>query len=177
MATFDKAIGTVLEHEGGFVANPADPGGATNWGISLRWLRAQGLLGDVDHDGDVDADDIRNLTRNQAIALYRDKFWRASYEWMIQPLAIKVLDTAVNVGPERAHRILQEALNAIGLPVSVDGICGVQTVKACIAAGPENLDQLLMEFRAAQSVYYAGLAIDKPDLRRFLKGWMRRAAS
>ena len=44
MSDFESAIPTILRHEGKFEQNAADPGGVTNYGISLRWLKAQGLL-------------------------------------------------------------------------------------------------------------------------------------
>ena len=57
---FARAIERVLEHEGGFVDNPDDPGGKTRWGISQR---AYPFL------------DLSTLTREGAIALYRRDAW------------------------------------------------------------------------------------------------------
>jgi lysozyme family protein len=67
---FDLSLPHILEHEGGdkLVDHPADPGGITRWGISLRALRKLGI--DVDGDGDSDADDIRALSIEDARGIY-----------------------------------------------------------------------------------------------------------
>ena len=75
MSDFELARPTVLRHEGGYVNNPNDPGGATKYGISLRWLKGQGLLGDVTHDMVVDIKDIQALTVDQAAGFYRVQWW------------------------------------------------------------------------------------------------------
>jgi lysozyme family protein len=71
MAVFETAIDVVLRHEGGFVNNVHDSGGATNFGISLRFLRDYPGDGDFDGDGDVDIDDIRKMTLTDAKRVYR----------------------------------------------------------------------------------------------------------
>lgn len=78
MSNFDLAIQTVLSHEGSFVADPYDIGGATNYGISLRWLQSVGdidkdsfLEGDLNKDGTVDIKDIKKIDQKQAIEFYR----------------------------------------------------------------------------------------------------------
>ena len=112
---FSAAIKTVLKHEGGFVNDPDDPGGATNWGISLRFLKGQGLeVGDVDHDGDIDADDILKMSQSDAIAIYRQAFWvKNGYgSFPDHRVAAKTFDLCVNMGPRQAHKILQRAINA-----------------------------------------------------------------
>ena len=59
MSTFEDAIPTILRHEGGFNNDPVDAGGATNYGVSLRWLKAQGLLEDLEQQ-DRTQDEIRS---------------------------------------------------------------------------------------------------------------------
>src|SRR3972149_6708748 len=74
---FSAAVEQVLEHEGLLSNDPRDPGGITNFGISLRWLKSIGtILGDIDKDGDVDAHDVAAPSRTQAKELYWLKFWR-----------------------------------------------------------------------------------------------------
>lgn len=175
MAKFEDMIEGVLEHEGALSDDPNDPGLVTHWGISLRWLRSLGpMIGDLDGDGEVTEDDIRGLTREQAIELYREKFWDPRYAEMPDGVASKVFDAAVNMGPSAAHRLLQEALRELGFNLAVDGVLGPMTMDAVKTA---DWYDLLREFRAAQSYRYARLAIANPNLQTFLRGWLRRAAA
>ena len=179
MADFDQAIGTVLAHEGGLADDPDDPGGITNFGISLRFLRATGdlLLGDVDGDGDLDGDDIRAMTAERAARLYKAHFWDVWGYGRIadQAVATKVFDTAVNVGPAEANRILQRAVNEVGTAgLDVDGVLGPKTLAAVNAADP---GRLLGALRAEQATFYGDLVDRNPRLGKYLKGWLRRAAS
>lgn len=125
--------------EGGLVDHPADPGGITHHGVSLRWLRelaqeecrkqarscdgsnafdrkhSHSLPGiDFDRDGDVDADDIRACTKAQAAQLFKKHFWDATKCGKL-PLALAVVlyDGAVNMGAPRAVRQLQQAMNMV----------------------------------------------------------------
>ena len=111
--SFDEAIGFVLEHEGGYTDHPADPGGATQWGVSLRLLHELGY--DVDGDGDVDAVRRQALTKSGRPWPSSGASWWDRYDYGslgTQLVAEKVFDLAVNMGPAQAHRILQRALRA-----------------------------------------------------------------
>ena len=178
MAEFRLAIQTVLKHEGGLVDDPDDAGGITNWGISMRWLRRSGLtrvsLGFG--TGRITKADVRRITRAQAIDIYRAYFWRDYGDVNIQALATKLLDTAVNVGHRRAHRLIQKALRAAGRPVKIDGILGPRTL-AWVNSPKTDPKKLLKEFRAQQACYYARVVLSKPKKKKYLQGWMRRAVS
>ena len=177
---FDAAVDVVLKHEGGFVDDPDDPGGATNYGISLRWALGEVDEGDAldlldfDGDGDVDPDDIRRMRRQDAIAIYREFFWRDVYDRLgDRRLAIRVFDTAVNMGHKQAHRILQRALRAAtGRDIDDDGLIGPQTLGALPLA---TVDAILAAFRAEQAGFYRSLAAQRPRLEKFLRGWLNRA--
>ncbi len=179
---FDQAIQTVLLHEGGFVKNPADPGGATHWGISLRFLRTQGLaLGDVDGDGDIDEDDIRALTRDQAVALYRTAIWgRYGYDELPGVVAIKTFDLCVNAGPAQAHRILQRACHANGYVLKDDGVLGPKTRTAVDLLRDRwgaPVAPLMAAMRSEAAGFYRGLVAADAELSQFLAGWLNRAYS
>lgn len=159
---FDVAIEKVLHHEGGYVDDPADPGGETKFGISKR------SYPDLD---------IANLTREEAIAIYRRDWWeRYGYGRLREVgVAVKVFDLSVNVGPRQAHTMLQQALHAVGYrDVAIDGIIGPQTITAANAA-PEA--PLLAALRAEAAAYYRQLIEKNPRLARFERGWLNRAYS
>jgi len=113
---FDKAILITLKHEGGFVNDPVDPGGATNWGMSIRFLKndagdadGDGFLdGDIDKDGDIDVDDIKNMTVEEARKLYRIYFWdKYDYDTIVDfTVAARVFDMTVNMGPRQTGKIV-----------------------------------------------------------------------
>lgn len=91
-SSWTKAISFVLAHEGGYVDDPRDSGGETNWGISKRSYPNV---------------DIKNLTRNQAIGIYERDFWMASgsdkLDW---PLCLIHFNASVNCGVGQAHHWL-----------------------------------------------------------------------
>jgi len=149
MSNFDEAIEFVLANEGGLSNDPADPGGLTNFGISQKQYPAL---------------DIKNLTREDAVQIYQDDYWnKFQYRDITsQRVATKLFDAAVNMGPVRAVRLLQLAVN-----VQADGVLGVQTIAAVNAADEGSL---MDEFKAQLAKYYCDL--NKPE---FMLGWLRRA--
>jgi lysozyme family protein len=175
-ARFQQAVELVLRHEGGFVDDPADSGGATNYGVSLRFLQSLGLdIGDIDCDGDIDEDDIRKLTRERAAEFYREHWWdEYGYSRINDPaVATKVLDLSVNMGASQAHRVLQRALHAVGHRyVDVDGILGPQTLGAVNKSNPESL---LAALKAEAAAHYRQLVSRNSKLAKFEQGWLNRA--
>jgi lysozyme family protein len=163
MAEFDQAIESVLKHEGGYVDHPSDPGGATNFGISARFLKG---IGDERHP--------RDITREDAIELYRVNFWnRYGYgEINDQDIARKVFDCSVNMGPKSGHRVLQRALRAVGhVQVEDDGVLGNITIHA--ANNSPNGVAIIM--KSEQAARYREIVAKDPGKKVFLKGWLRRA--
>jgi lysozyme family protein len=169
LATFELAIPVVLRHEGGLVDNPNDPGGITDYGISLRYLKTLGHDGDFDHDGVVGPNDIKVLTKDQACHIYQH-YWWDRYQYGLfncQNVATKTFDMAVNMGAVAAHKILQRALGT----ANVDGIIGPETIRLVNNASTKLLDS--MENQQAQ--YYKNLALSNPKFDEFLRGWLKRA--
>jgi len=95
MTDFDRAMEFTLKWEGGYVNDPKDPGGETNWGISKR---AYPML------------DIKDLTRDEAKDIYEHDYWRkCGADALLWPMNLVVFDTAVNMGVHRAKIMLSEA--------------------------------------------------------------------
>lgn len=167
------AVTDVLHHEGGFVDHPNDPGGATAYGISLRWLRQLGDLkwSDIDGDGDVDADDIKSISQDRATELYYRHFWTPAKCEAIKDHAIakKVFDMGVNMGNRQAWKLVQRACGGL----VVDGIVGTRTLGRVNTLCSEKL---LLAIQNTQRAFYLKLAERKPRLRVFLRGWINRAA-
>ena len=102
--TFDKALKFVLKHEGGYVNNPNDKGGATNKGITQNtyngWLRSKGQ----------NLKDIRNITDSEVKEIYYNNYWlKAGCDKMSEKFAILAFDTAVNMGVSRVSEFLKVA--------------------------------------------------------------------
>jgi len=176
MSCFETAVVHVLKMEGGFSNHESDPGGATNFGISLRWLKSQGMYGDLDDDGDVDIDDIKAIDTAAATRIYHNRWWnKYHYDRFVDcSVATKVFDMSVNMGGNRAHRILQQAINSLGGNLIIDGIVGPITMKS---ANIEESEILLDEIRGEQKRFYLRLIAKRPAMAVFRRGWLRRAAA
>lgn len=155
MMNFDTAFDRLIGHEGGYVNHPNDPGGETNWGITLRTAREVGYSGAM-----------RNLTRQQAKEIYRAAYWgRARAGQYDGAIAFQVFDAAVNHGIGQAIRFLQRAVG-----VADDGIVGPATLTA-VQAVP--VADVLARFNAERLDFYTKLS----TWPTFGKGWVRRVAS
>ena len=156
MSKFDDIIEAVLHHEGGYVNDPKDPGGETNYGIAKR------------SHPDVD---IKNLTREGAKEIYKEVYWdKNKVESLPKDLWHIYFDMCVNQGKSRAVKIIQRAVNGKGGSLTVDGGMGPMTIAAI---GKSRVE--LNRVRAYRVKYYADLVTKKPDLERFYFGWFKRA--
>jgi lysozyme family protein len=184
MSDFDLAIPTILQHEGLLVNDPTDPGGITNYGISLRYLKRlveqdpQSLMNYcVDHQGIIDAIDIREMSQQQAIEIYKAQWWdRYNYSAILdQRLATKVFDLSVNMGSHAAHKLLQISCNNIAGKecLAVDGVLGARSI---VIINNSDAATLLLQFKAEAVQYYRQLADRKTILKKFLHGWLNRVA-
>jgi lysozyme family protein len=180
MANFAQAIPWVLQHEGGFVNNPNDPGGATNYGISLYFLENHPQIGDLNHDGAINIADIRSMTLTQAESIYQTQWWDFYHYGNVnnQQLATKVFDTSVNMGPSPAHRFLQQAVNAVAnAGLTVDGQLGPMTFTAVNNLTDSQVGLVVTQYCTAQWAYYQHLIAQNNALSEFANGWRNRAFS
>ncbi|RAK52147.1 glycoside hydrolase family 108 protein [Phenylobacterium deserti] len=160
-ANFDRCLGAVLRHEGGYVDDPRDNGGATNKGVTLATLKEAKV--DLDGDGDTDKADLKRLTDKDAGKIYKARYWNTVHgDELPSGLDYMLFDASVNHGPARARRWLQQALG-----VSVDGVLGPKTFAALRAASAAALLAKIAGYREA-------LYRNHEDFDRFGRGWMRR---
>jgi lysozyme family protein len=174
-ATFEKCIPVIMQHEGGsaYTNHPNDPGGSTKYGISLLFLSKLSLLeGDIDHDGDIDADDIKQLSEPQADALYLKYFWNPlNIENLKNDLLIlHIFDHGVNAGTRTAVKILQQLVR-----VSPDGSIGSMTESAIsIYSASHNI---VGDYANARKRYYDSIIDKNLKLSVFKNGWYNRVDS
>ena len=156
LTKFDQIIDKVLKHEGGYVNDPNDPGGETNFGISKR------AYPNVD---------IKNLTIDGAKEIYKKDYWdKTKVESVPERLRYIYFDMCVNMGMRRAVKTLQNAANNKNSnKIDVDGFIGPNTIKALSNIENERV-------RSYRIMYYADLITKKPTLEKFWFGWYRRAS-
>jgi hypothetical protein len=147
---FNLAIPGVLANEGGYVNDPDDPGGETNFGIS------KASYPNVD---------IKNLTKAEACAIYLRDFWLFG-GLLSQAVANKLLDSYVN----EKHDAIKIAQTIAG--VVVDGSYGAHTEAAINALDPAFF---LGKFRAGLASHYQDIVANNPKESAFLTDWLRRA--
>ena len=155
---FLAAVERVLADEGGYSSNPADPGGATKFGISARSYPEL---------------DIATLTRDAAVKIYWSEWWlRFGFAQLPPAIAAKTFDLAVNMGAAPAIQCLQRALRACGLPVTEDGKLGPATALASRRSDPAAL---MSAMRSESAAHYRMVAANQKCGAEFLKGWLNRA--
>lgn len=180
MLTVQKIAEEIVAREGGFVNDPDDPGGATNYGVTIHTMRSLGL--DIDRDGDVDVADVRALPRSKAVEIFIDHYFRrVRVNTLPEPLQASVFDMQVNSGIN-AVRILQRLLTQMGYPCSIDGVIGPQTAAAARRAMAEAPDHLVDAYGIARRNWYYALADRRPSSRKYARrrdggkgGWITRA--
>lgn len=167
MSDFSKAIDYVLHNEGGFVDHPNDPGGATNMGVTIRNLAAY-------RECFVTKEDIKNLTLEEAVGIYRKMFWDKLLLDKVNSDAVAtcIFDAAVLFGPVPSTRMAQEATNlSSDVVLLIDGYLGPMTVEALNTV---DETQFINVFHGLLSYRIDNLATRKPDLAQFKKGWENR---
>ncbi len=172
---FKKAHEFTKQYEGGYVDHPDDKGGATNYGISIQFLKDVDthVLKRVGIDTPITKETIKQLAEVQAMELMYIEFWlKLKLEQHVDSIAFAIYDIAVNHGVYGGTRIVQRAINKYNGEdvLRVDGIKGEITDKAINVAG-ETLFPALIQERLR---YYTDIVESNPKQRVFLKGWQNR---
>lgn len=157
---FEQAIEFVLAKEGGFTDNPRDAG---NWtGGRLMQGKLKGTKYGISA-ASYPGEDIKSLTRDRAIMLYRRDFWnKLRVDELPEPIRLHVFDFAVNAGLSTAVKRLQEAAG-----VKIDGDLGPKTI-----TGSMNVS--VWRFAEVRVKHYASISNSNKSHREFLAGWLLR---
>ncbi|KIC29679.1 holin-associated N-acetylmuramidase [Leisingera sp. ANG-M6] len=180
MLTVTEIAEQIVAREGGFVNDPADPGGATKYGVTIGTMRRLGL--DLTGDGRVGVADVQALSRAQAVEIFVRHYYEAPRIASLPAcLQATVFDMYVNAG-SNAVRILQRLLNEMGFGVVVDGAIGPETASAAEQAALVDADALRDAYGIARRNYYFRLADRRAASRKFARardgtkgGWIKRA--
>ena len=158
-SNFEFCLNQILKHEGGFVNHPMDGGRATNKGVTIatfrRYVKPNGTIAD-----------LKAISHEQVATVYRRHYWdavRASE--LPSGVDLAMFDNAVNAGPSRAVRQLQECIGAVS-----DGRIGPATLRATASMNAATLIDRLCDrrLRFLRSIRGGSLWVT------FGKGWQRR---
>jgi lysozyme family protein len=153
-SNFQECLDLVLKSEGGWVNNPADPGGETNLGVTKRvWEEYIGHA----------VQSLKKLTKDDVAPLYELKYWRPSYcEVLPRGLDFVVFSMGVNAGPGRSVKLLQQSIGCVP-----DGVIGPRTRELISSS---NGATLIAKFSETRREYYNSLK----TFPIFGKGWLAR---
>lgn len=180
MQTVQDIATEIVRREGGYVNDPDDPGGATNFGVTIHTMRRLGL--DLNGDGRVTSDDVRRLSRDKAVEIFIEHYFNAPrIAALPEVLHASVFDMYVNAG-SHAVKILQRLFNQMRIEVDVDGVIGPQTIDAARAAYEAAPSHLADAYAIARRNYYYRLADRRAASRKYARrrdggkgGWITRA--
>lgn len=167
MVDFAAVVPVTLFFEGGYVDDPVDPGGATNFGISQRALIQMGMNLDV-----------KTLTEAQATAIYQAKYWEPYGCPLLENeiIAAKVFDMVVNLTHSGVLR-LQMALNEFygSAVVDLDDVLGSETAGLANGVSDAELPQFILLLKQQHRAYYQAVIAARPADVKYKNGWFRRS--
>lgn len=175
--TANDVINSIIGIEGGYTNNPADPGGATRWGVTERVARDNGYTGDM-----------ASLPRDTAFSILMQSYYTGprfdAIEALLPGVGAKMADCGVNMGVSVPSKFLQRLLNALNQrgksysDVVVDGRIGLASISAVKALravrGAEDATSVLLKgingLQCAEYIRQAEAVQSKED---FLFGWIK----
>lgn len=165
----ESLLDEVIAREGGYVHHPADRGGPTKYGITQRtlseWLGRPATV-----------DEVRRLDEEAAREIYVARYLAGPrIDTLPSEIVGQVFDMAVNHGPRRAVRLLQEVLNLAGWRVNIDGVIGPETRRSAFEAEAAMGPFLANALADQRANFYRRIVAGDPSQRVFLDGWLARA--
>ncbi|WP_062265733.1 glycoside hydrolase family 108 protein [Endozoicomonas arenosclerae] len=172
MALFDAALASTLKSEGGYVNDPADPGGETFQGITRThfpkwqgWVRIDLLKNAQNFPANLSDDDsLKKLVHG----FYQTHFWDRIQGDDIenQEVAESIFDFAVNAGTRTSSKLAQ-----ITCGETADGVIGDATLRKLNAEDPKTF---LAVFALSKISRYVNICEQRQESRKFFYGWVRR---
>jgi len=183
MGLFDYSAGAalnivtkneIIEHtislEGGYVNNPNDSGGATNFGITESVARDNDYF-----------DEMSEMPKAVAFEIYDREYWNKIHGDEVikhsELIANEMMDTAVNMGCSRAVKFLQRSLNVLveDVELDVDGLMGGQSLSALTQYMNHRNDDVTLckALNCLQGAYDIELAERREKDKDFVYGWLR----
>lgn len=169
---FDKRFEELLKVEGGYVDDPDDRGGETNFGITKIVAREHGYTGDMKH-----------LPESKAKLIYYEKYWKENnldrVSYFSAMVAGEMFDTGVNMGTKTAAKFLQRALNNLSdsyNDIAIDGIIGTKTINRIksVKAKYNGEISIFKMLNILQGMKYIQIVEARPSQKKFLRGWLTR---
>jgi len=159
-SNWDKSFDLVMQSEGGYVNDPQDNGGETNFGVTKKtWAE---YLGRSINDGEMKA-----LTIETVKPFYRKMYWeKCRCDELPSGLDYAVFDFAVNAGTTQSAKLLQRSVGA-----DADGIIGKNTLALIYAT---HVDDVLEAFSNQKRDFYKTIVMRNPTQTKFLNGWLNR---
>lgn len=182
---FKHLLNIILANEGTMISNiKEDSGGVTNSGISLKFLKMNGI--DINKDGMIDYKDIMELNKDKIEELYYEYFWKRGkcdkiYETTSKKdifIVKQFFDIIVNLGIHAGSKLLQKAINIelakLGMsPLIVDGVIGSVTLASLLKVDDYiGLNNSLVQLRV---IKYGEIVRSIPKNAKFIVGWLARS--
>jgi lysozyme family protein len=188
-SSYQEAVYHILKEEGGLENDRNDKGGITNYGISINFLKAlvrknPSLISEFDlhHNKQIDAYDIVHMNKNEAAYIYKTQWWN-KYDYgaiTYQPLADKILDISVNMGPSHASLLLVKAckeVNNMKFNFETTSKLNIQMINYINYLPEEDKKEIIKKLKELCLQHYYETVKKNPSQRKFLRGWIRRAMS
>lgn len=188
-SSFHEAVHHILKEEGGLANVRGDKGGITNYGISINFLKSlvrknPSLINefDLDHNKKIDPYDVVHMNQKEAEYIYKTQWWnKYGYGGInYQPLADKIFDISVNMGPRNASLLLVKACKEVNndkLYFKTSSRLNIQIVDYINSLPEKDKKEIIKRLKLLCLQHYFEIVKKNPSQRKFLRGWIQRAMS